>query len=110
GGASGNADDVVILVEGFHQVDAAAIEHPGVDHPLVQAERQRSAEREGRVLADVIVRGGVTHLDGAAGRGIDGLQAGNDLAGGKDLDLEAVVGRFGDCLGENLGGAVDGVE
>ena len=38
------------------------------------------------------------------------LQAGDDLAGGEDLDLELVVGGFGDELGEDLGRAVDRVE
>ena len=35
------------------------------------------------------------HFDGAVLHGIEHLQAGHDFAGGKDLDLEFVVGRLG---------------
>src|SRR5215211_9013647 len=67
GVAGRNGIDVVLLVEAIHQVDAAAGEHPSVDHALVEPERQRRAEREGRVLADIVVRGRVAHLDRAVG-------------------------------------------
>jgi hypothetical protein len=42
------------------------------------------------------------HLDGAVLHGIEHLQGGNDFSGRKDLDLELVVGRLGDCLGQDL--------
>ena len=38
----------------------------------------------------------MAHLDGAVLHGIEHLQAGHDLAGGEDLDLELVVGELGD--------------
>ena len=37
-------------------------------------------------------------LDGAVLHGIDDLQRRHDFAGGEGLDLELVVGRFGDGL------------
>src|SRR5439155_26394072 len=64
----------------------------------------------GRVLADVIIRGGVAALDRLVLHRVDHLQARHDLAGVKDADLELVVGEAGDALGEVLAGAVDGVE
>src|SRR5262249_19899854 len=38
------------------------------------------------------------------------LQAGHDLARGKDADLELVVGRLGDVLRQVLGAAIERVE
>ena len=84
---------------------------PTVNQPVLQArvrsERHRSAEqREGRVLAEVVVRGGVAHLDGAVLHRIEDLQAGDDFARGEHLDLELVVGRFADGLGHHVGAAL----
>ena len=49
-------------------------------------------------------------LDRAVLDGIDHLQAGNDLAAGKGLDLELVVGHRRDALADEVGAAVQRVE
>ena len=49
-------------------------------------------------------------LDRLVLHGIDDLQAGHDLAGGEDADLELVVGEGRDALGEELARAIDRVE
>ena len=83
---------------------------PGVLHARIEAERHAGEQREGRVLAEIVVAGGVAHLDGAVGGGVQRLQAGHDLAGREHLDLELVVGHLGDRLGEHLRGREQRVE
>ena len=65
GVAAGEVDDVVLGVELAHQLEAVAFVHPRRHLARVQAERDRAAEREGRILAEEVVRRGVRHLDGA---------------------------------------------
>ena len=79
-------------------------------HAAVESERHRGAEGEGGVLAKIIVGRGVAHLDGAVLHGIGRLQARHDLARGKDLNLEPVVARLGDGLGESFRRAVERIE
>ena len=110
GVAAGKRVNVELLVELVHQLHAAALIHPGVLHARVEAERHRGAEREGRILAEVVVGRGVAHLDGAVLHRIGGCERRHDFAGGENLDLEFVVGRFGDRLGEHFRRAVDRVE
>jgi hypothetical protein len=49
----------------------------------------------------------VAHLDRAIADRIGRLQARDDLTGGKGRNLEFVVGRFGDRLGEDFASAID---
>ena len=65
GVAGEEGDDVVLLVELVHQLAAAADLKPCGLHAAVQPERHGSAEREGRILADIVVGRGVAHLDRA---------------------------------------------
>ena len=51
--------DVELLVELVHQLDAAAVIHPGVLHAAVEPERHGGAEGESRILAQIIVARGV---------------------------------------------------
>ena len=104
------ARDAVALEELVVELLAAAEVPPRVVLALVEAERDRGAERERRVLADVVVRRGVAALDGAVLHGVGDLQAGHDLAGGEHLDLELAAGDVADGLGRGFGGAVDRVE
>ena len=92
-----------MFVEVVHQLHAAADKHPGVDHALVETERQRSAECEGGVFAHIIIGSGLTHLDASACDGIRRLQARNDFTGSKNLNLKFVVRRFRHRLGEYFG-------
>ena len=39
--------------------------HPGILHAGIEAERHRRAEREGRILAEIVVGRGVAHFDSA---------------------------------------------
>jgi len=105
-----NPVDVELLVEVVHQLHAAAEIHPGGLHAAVETERHGGAERESGVLAEIIVGRGVAHLDGAALHRVGRLQARHDLARGKDLNLEPVVARLGDRLGEGFRRAIDGIE
>jgi hypothetical protein len=52
----------------------------------------------------------VAELDGALLHSIENLQAGHNLAGGKDLDLEFVVRDIGDVLCKILAAAIQRVE
>ena len=93
-----SAVTVVLLVEFVQHFLAAAQRLPALVQPLVRTERDRGAEGEGRVLAEIVIRGGVAEFDGAVLHRIDNLQARHDFAGGEGLNLELVVGRFGDRL------------
>src|SRR5581483_11465805 len=90
--SGGKADAVVVIEQTVEQLLAAAVADPGDHLPRVQPERQRRAEREGWILAEVVVHRGIAHFDGAALYGVEHLQTRNDLAGGKDQNLELVVG------------------
>ena len=110
GVAAGETDHAVFLEELVAELHAAALIPPGVLHARIEAERHRRIDRKGRILADVIIRDGVAHLDGAVGGRIKRLQARNDFAGGKYLNLEFVVGHFRDVFRELGRAVVNGVE
>ncbi len=110
GAARRQRDAAVLLEQRRHRFGAAAEEPPRVVLAHVAAEPDRGAEREGRILAEVVVGRRVAHLHGAGLDGIEHLQRGHDLARGKDADLELAVGDLADALGDQLGGAVDGVQ
>ena len=101
---------VELLAELVDQLLPAAVIEPGVLLARVEAERRRAEQRPGRILADVVVERGVAHLDRAVLHRVERLQRRHDLAGGKDLDLELVVGRLRDVFGERLASAVQRVE
>src|SRR5205814_9259806 len=71
---------VVLFVELVEHLLAAADREPALVQARVRSERDRSAEREGRVLAEVVVRGGVADLDAAVLHSIDELQSVVDVA------------------------------
>ena len=110
GVAADQHGDVVLLVELVEHFLAAALVVPALVQALVGAEGDRGAEGEGRVLAEIIVRGGVPHLDGAVRGGVERLQAGHDFAAGEHLDLELVVGGLGDLLGQHDRAAIERIE
>ena len=110
GVAAGDVVDVVVLEELAHQLQAAAFHHPGGLLAAVEAEGQRGVEGEGRVLADVPVRGGVATLDGAVLDRVQHAGGRDDLAGGEQGDLELAAGGRRDAPGDGLGGAEDGIQ
>src|SRR3954451_21606840 len=75
---------------------------PGILLTGIQPERDGAIECEGRVLADEVVCSGVTHLYGGVAYRIERLQGRNDLATGKGLNLEFIVGRFRDVFCNRL--------
>jgi hypothetical protein len=83
---------------------------PGILLARVQAERQRGAEGESGILAEIIISRRVSHLDGAVLHGIEHLEARHDFAGGKNLNLEFIVGDFGDALGHIFRSAVKRIQ
>jgi hypothetical protein len=103
-------DPVVVFQEIVQQFLAAAVTQPGDHLAAVESERKRRAERKGRILAPVVIHGRVAHLDCAALHGIENLQARNDLACGENLDLEFVIGDFGNALREVFAAAVERIE
>ena len=82
-------------VELVEQFVAAALIEPGVHLAGVEAEGQGGADGEGRVLAEIVIRAGMAHLDGAVADCVGDLRRADDFAGGERLDLELAVGALG---------------
>ena len=101
---------VVLCVELIQHFLAAAQRQPTLVQPLVRTERNRGAEGESRILAEIIIRGGVADFDGAVLYRVDDLKAGHDFAGGESLDLKLVVGRLGNRFRHYLTAAPQRVE
>jgi len=100
-----------VLLEKFvGEFVATALRKPGVLLAGVEAERHRREDRKGRILADVIIRDSMAHLDGVIGGRVKRLQARNDFARRKQLNLKLVVGQFRNLLRKKLGGAVNRVQ
>ena len=78
------ADAIEVLENSVEQLLAATKANPRNHLPGVESERQRGAESEGGILAEVVIQRGVAHLDGAVADGVEHLQPGDDFAGGKD--------------------------
>src|ERR1700722_17068187 len=108
--AGDEGDAVVLGGELVHQLAAVGGVEPGILLACVEAERHRAEQREGRILADVVVGRGMAGLDGAVGHRVERLQRRDDLAAGEDLDLELAVGRFRDVLGDRHARAPQRVE
>jgi len=83
---------------------------PSIVLARVEAERHRRLEREGRVLAHIVVGHRMAAFHRALLHGIKHLQAGNDFATGEHTDLELALGQFGNALGDEFTAAVDGVQ
>ena len=76
----------------------------------IKTEWQAGTDRKCGILANIVVRCGVSHFHGAVLHGIEHLQAGHNLTGGKNANLKFIIGNFREALGKNLGGAVNRVE
>src|SRR5581483_1961611 len=83
----------------------AAVQVPGIHLAVVRPEADRGAEREGRVLAEVVVRRRMAELYRARLHRVEHLQRRDDLAGGEGADLEIAVGDLAYALGHELGAA-----
>ena len=106
-GQGHHAEAVVDLV---HQLAAVAEQQPGVVLARREPEGQRSVEDHRRLLADVVAGVGLAAFHRRVGDGIEHLQAGNDLAGGKQGELELAVRKFAGDSGNRLGRPVQSVE
>ena len=100
GVAARQAVHVVLGVELVEELVAAAVVEPGVHLAAVEAEGEGGADREGRVLAEIVVGAGMGHLDGAVADRVGRLGRADDLARREGLDLELAVGRLGDVFGK----------
>ena len=73
--AARQAVHVVLGVELVQQVVAAALIQPGVHLARVEPEGERRADGEGRVLAEIVIRTGMGHLDGGIADRVRDLRA-----------------------------------
>ena len=67
---------VVLGGKFIDQLLALALVKPGILLARIEAERMGAEQRPSRVLADVVVHRGVTHLDGAVLHRVERLQGG----------------------------------
>ncbi len=104
------AVEVLPSVELVEEIEPAAVIGPGGHLTRVQAEGDGGAERVGRILADVVIRRRMGHLDGAVGDRIGRLRRSDDLARREGLDLETAVGRLRHVAHEQLGRPEERVE
>ncbi len=110
-GIAGNhAIELVLGVKLVQQRVAVALIEPGIGQARIEAEGDRGADRKGRVLADIVVGAGMAHFHRAGGDGIRRLQAGDDFAGCKHLNVEIAVGRVLHVVGNILRAAKDRIE
>ena len=105
--AAGDGVYFALLAELIEHVLTAVILEPGILLARIQPERNRAIKRKGRVLADEVIGGGVTHLDRYIANCIDRLQCWNDLPAREGLDLKLVVGGFRDIF-RNCFGCAEG--
>jgi hypothetical protein len=69
-----------LAIELAHQLQAVAFVHPGRHLAAVQAEGNGAVQREGRILAEEVVRRGVGHFDGAVGHAVQHAERGHQFA------------------------------
>src|SRR5581483_6452998 len=104
------ANAIEVLEQVVEQLLAAAMAQPGNHLTRIQSERQCRSECERRILSEIVIKRRIAHLDGAIADRIKDLQAGNNFTGGEDLDLEFVVGNFGNALRKIFAAAVQSIE
>src|SRR5262249_15489161 len=110
GVAANKRVNVELFTKFIHQLQAVTVVVPGILLSRVDAERHCAKESPGWVLADEVVCSRVANLHVAILHRIEHLEAGYDLPRCKSLDLEFVVGRFGDVFCQGLTCAVKGIE
>ena len=97
-------------VELVQQRVAIALVEPGIGQARIQAEGDGGADRECRVLADIVIGAGVAHFHRAGGYGVRRLQPGHDFACRKHLNVEIAVGRGLHMVGDILRAAKNRIE
>src|SRR6185369_97139 len=89
---------------------ATADKPPGVLQTRIEAEGNAGRKGEGRVLAPVVIKRGLAHLDGSVSHFVHHLQGREQLAAREWLNLELPVGSFGEILCDRFSAAIDRVE
>ena len=110
GVARHHRDAAVVLEERRHGFRAAAEIPPGVLLASVSAEGDRRAERERRILAEIVVRRRVAAFRRPGLDGVEHLQRRDDLASGERTDLELAVRNFPYAPGDQFRAAIQGVQ
>src|SRR5207302_11297095 len=101
--AGGELDDVIGAEDLAHQFESTAVVHPGVLLAVIETEGDCGIEGEGRILADVVVARRLPAFHGTVLDGIEHLKAWYNLAGGKCPNLELIIRRRRDPLGDDAG-------
>ena len=70
---------------------------------VCHSERGAEEVREGAVLAQMEARGVMAHLSGSALNRFEGLQAGDQLAGGEHAHRQSAARHGGNPVGEQIG-------
>jgi len=66
----------------------------------------RYQKGERRILSHVVIGRGAADFDGLVLHGVEHRQAGNDLAGSEELELEPIISDLSDAFGEYFTGTV----
>src|SRR5262249_9309788 len=104
--AAGNRQDSVLLEQRADEFEAAAIIHPRLLLARIESERKPGIERDRGVLANIERGQGVAAFNRAVLRRVPDLQRRDDLAAGKALDLEFLVGDLPHAFAHGLDTAV----
>jgi hypothetical protein len=102
--------EAALLEEVAHELESAAVIHPRVLLAVVETESDAGIEGIGRVLANIERGERVAAIDGAVLRRVQDLQRRHDLATGKRLNLEFLIGQLGDALAHGFDRAEHRVE
>ena len=102
--------DVVLGVELAHQLHAVAFIHPSRHLTAVQTERNGTTQSESFVLTKEVVRGCVSHFNGALLHAINHAESGHQFTGCVHGNLKFATRHGSDSFGELISSAVDGVE
>src|SRR6185369_9689368 len=97
-------------IELVEQLLAAAVVDPCVHLASGHAKRDRGAETESLVLADIVVGAGVTALDGALLHGVERLQAGNDFTARENTNVELAASHGAQAIGQDSGTTENSVQ
>src|SRR5262249_13418231 len=108
--AAGNGQDSILLEQRADEFEAAAVIHPRLLLARIESEREPGIERDRGVLANIERGKGVAALDRAVLRRVPDLQRRHDLAAGKALDLEFLIGDLPYALTHGLDAAVKRIE
>ena len=91
GVSSRECHDVEIRIDPVDELESAAFVEPCQLLPRSEPKGDCRVENQGKTLPFVVVRSGVANLYRSAFDRIQHLQPGNDLPGGRNVDLEIPI-------------------